>query len=50
MVKVLPITMAIEPPEEVIADAIKEAEHGDGDMQDYVLNRMEIQWTTHGDP
>lgn len=39
--------MAVEPPEEVIADAEKEAEHGDGEVRDYVLDRMEIRWETH---
>jgi hypothetical protein len=47
MVNVLPITMAVEPPEEVITDAKKEAEHGDGDIHDYVLDRMEINWETN---
>ena len=42
--------MAVEPPEEVIADAKEEAEHGDGEVRDYVLDRMEIRWATHGDP
>ena len=44
---VLPITMAIEPPEEVITDAKEEAEYGDGEVRDYVLDRMEITWETN---
>mgnify|MGYP006914328314 FL=1 len=38
--------MAVEPPEEVITDAMEEAEHGDGEVRDHVLDRMEITWDT----
>lgn len=48
--KLIPITMAVEPPEKVIDDAMKEAEHGDGEVRDHILDRMEIEWATHGDP
>lgn len=42
--------MAVEPPEDVIADAIEEAEHGDGQVRDHVLDRMEITWDTNAEP
>ena len=44
MVKVLPITMAVEPPEEVIEAAAEEADHGDTSVEDQVADRLRIKW------
>lgn len=41
--------MVVEPPEHVVRDAVEEAEHGDGQVHDHVLDRMEITWDTDTD-